>query len=78
MALLTFKDWRKAQNESSPQTRLMNGPYRSLSASPFSRSTPSPAVVKDLLDDDGNLKSGRRKKKRKRKKGKKGTSSKKA
>lgn len=78
MALLTFKDWRKAQNESSPQTRLMKGPYRKLSASPFSHSTPWPHIVKDMLDDDGNLKEGRGRKKKKGKKHKKGGPSKKA
>lgn len=49
MALLTFKDWRKQQKESSPQTRLMQGIARGNyppTASPFTHSTPRPGELK--------------------------------
>lgn len=66
MALISFKDWRAKQNESSPQTRLMTGIARGNyppTASPFSRSTPEPWKVKA---NDKALRKRRKKKKKKR------------
>ena len=73
MSLITFKDWRKQQNESSPQTRLMKGIAQGNyppTASPFTHSTPRPWELK------ANEKALNKGKKRKHKK-KKGGSSKK-
>lgn len=69
MALISFNDWLVKIRESSPQTRLMKGPYRTLSASPFTHSTPSPDAVEDILANLGKHGTdGKVKKRKKRKK----------
>lgn len=69
MALITFKDWRKQQLESSPQTRLMQGIARGNyppTASPFTHSTPTPG---QLAANKKALKEGKKRKKKKKKGG---------
>lgn len=65
--MINFKDWFYSQ-ESSASTRARNAAFLGLGpkiASPFSHSTPSPAMVDKLLDD---LKPKKKKKKKKKKK----------
>jgi hypothetical protein len=70
MALISFSDYRKKIEESSPTTRLRNGIMMGaypMTAAGMSRSTPSPAFVQKAIDTFGTPEHPNKKKRRKKK-----------
>lgn len=72
MALISFKDWRLALGESSPQTRQRDGWARYGNYPPradvMSRSTPAPFIVDKAEKELGTPEHPKKKHKKKKKK----------